>query len=124
MAYEIFDLLLLLGFTLRLMRLFGVDHLGRWYLQDPVLNWAWDRGQLVEVISDDEHDEYQQNGWRGKIWAGVSCTAFCLGFWITVAVIVSLYACGGPGEAATIWRYIAGAFALNYLAGHIHAKVD
>jgi hypothetical protein len=93
----VFDLLLLMGLTLRLTRFVTTDDLGKWWLQDH-------RGQ-------------------SRYWSGLDCP-FCVGFWIGVAALVSLAAVGGPGHAEQWWRYAAGAFTLNYLVGHLSARVD
>lgn len=102
------DILLALGLTLRLSRLVVTDDLGLWLLRIPAFNWAHSR-------------EPRGDGWRAKLQSGLSCP-FCVGFWIGVGVLVSLWLVGGPGHAHEAWRWVSGAFALNWVVGHIAAR--
>jgi hypothetical protein len=47
-----------------------------------------------------------------------------VGFWIGLAVLLSLLLVGGPGDADVWWRYATGAFALNYVVGHVSGRLD
>jgi len=108
-AMIVADLLLLLGLTLRLTRLVVADDLGAWYLRGPVEIWA----SLYDYPGD--------LGWRTKIAQGLSCP-FCVGFWIGAACALSLLLVGGPGDAPDWWRWIAGIFALNWVAAHLGSR--
>lgn len=115
MAMALFDLLLTVGFTLRLIRLVTADYIGLWLIDSPlhsVRQWAGVR-----------NDEGYPVTWRQKLWCGLRCP-HCVGFWLGIGVLTSLYASGGPGDAAILWRYIAGAFTLSYVTGHTSARVD
>lgn len=102
------DVLLALGLTLRLSRLIVADDIGLWFVRGPAAKWAIRR-------------EPRADGWRAKLQSGLSCP-FCVGFWIGCLVLLSLWLVGGPGDAAEPCRWIAGAFALNWIVGHIAAR--
>lgn len=102
------DILLALGLTLRLSRVVVTDDIGLWWVRVPAFNWAL-------------RHEPEANGWRAKLQEGLSCP-FCVGFWIGCLVLLSLWLVGGPGHAHEAWRWIAGAFALNWVVGHIAAR--
>lgn len=101
-------LALALGFTVRLNRLIMVDHLGQRWIISPALDWL------------DKHPRY------GGLVIGLWCP-FCIGFWVGCLVLGSLWAVGGPdgvGPLVETWRWVAGAFTLNYLAGHLNRTLD
>ena len=107
------DLLLALGFTLRLSRLVTSDTITDWWLRGPLDRWA------------DRKEPYHP-AWRTKLVSGLSCP-ICVGFWLTGLVVLSLAVMGGPaaeGTLALVWQYVALAFTLNYVAGHISARMD
>ena len=107
------DLFLAFGFTLRLSRLITSDTITDWWLRSPLDKWA----DLKEPVYP---------GWRAKLVSGLTCP-FCVGFWLTALVVLSLAVMGGPGAEGTlalVWRYVALAFTLNYVAGHISARLD
>ena len=97
------DLLLLLGFAARLIRLVAVDSIAS-YLRDWV-RWIGE----------------QVGGDRGLLWADelVTCP-FCVGFWISVGVVASWALVGDTAG----WRLTAAAFTLSYAAGHLVARLD
>lgn len=100
------DLLLALGLTLRLSRLITADDIGLWWVRVPAYQWA----------------RRYEMGWRGSLQSGLSCL-FCVGFWVGVAVLGSLAWAGGPGEAAELWRWVAGAFTMNWVAAHLGTRL-
>lgn len=106
---HLLDALLALGLTMRLTLLIVGDDLGLWWVRGPWATYAWNK-------------EGQEFGWRSKISDGLHCP-FCVGFWIGVLVLLSLWLAGGPGHAAEAWRWVAAAFALNYVAAHIGARL-
>jgi hypothetical protein len=97
------DLLLLLGFAARLIRLAVIDEIA-----SPARDLVRAAGQRLA-------------GDRGLVWADglVSCP-FCIGFWLSAALVAS-WALVGDTVA---WRLTAGAFALSYAAGHLVARLD
>jgi hypothetical protein len=106
MASMIFDLLLLVGFTLRTIRLVCTDTITDRYLRRHVVAWA----------------ERDDTGSR-EFWAdGLEC-GFCVGFWLTGLCLLSLYLAGGPGDAALWWHVLAGWFTLNYVTAHIWSRI-
>lgn len=108
---HLLDALLLLGLTVRLSRLVTTDDLGVWWVQNPAEDWAVHRKT--------------EDGRRRAInyVQGLQCP-FCVGFWIAVATTASLLLVGGPGHADEVWRWVAAAFTLNYVAAHISAALD
>ena len=124
------DVLLAVGLAMRLTRFVVTDDLGGWWIRHPVMR---------AVVRYEQHHPHTRRPdttvtmWRGETVAvrmpwrenlsdGLHCP-WCVGFWIDVAVLASLWAVGGPGDAAEPWRWIAAAFTLNYVAAHIGARL-
>ena len=97
--------LLVIG-TLRLVRLFIVDDLGRRMLI-PLESRL--RGRLSE----------------GKQWVadGFTCP-FCIGMWIGLAAVLSYPGLDFGQWALTAWRILFGALALNYVVAHLASRWD
>jgi hypothetical protein len=110
---EILDLLILILATARLTRLVIVDELGMWALRAP----------LYRAAGFDPLNGEEPATLRAKAVTGLTCP-FCVGFWLGLTLLVPLVLTGGPGHAAPAWEAAAGAFALNYLAGHLSAWAD
>lgn len=111
----IVDLLLLAALTARLVRLLITDDIGIWFVQEPLGDWVSEK-----VIAGSRRANLYM-----KLYRGLSCP-YCIGFWIGVAALTSLAAVGGPGaggSAIIVWRYVAGAFALNYVVSHISSRL-
>lgn len=112
MALFLFDLLLLLLVSLRLTRLVTTDNLpGQWWIYGPLYKRAYG------------HPSSTPTPRWAKYLEGLTCP-FCVGFWIGLAALVSLLLVGGPGDAAVWWRYATGAFALNWVVGHVANRLD
>lgn len=109
------DLLLATGATLRVTRLITTDHLGHWWITDPIRDAyqaaiGYSRGYRVKML--------------GYAEALVTCP-FCIGFWVGVGVLMSLSIGHGPGPSTwEPWRWITGALTLNYMVGHTAARLD
>lgn len=101
------DLLLVAGLTARLTRLVVADDLGRWWVQVPVFNWMATR---------------QVSPRWARYADGLRCP-FCVGFHLGWLVLLSLWLAGGPGHAAEWWRWVAGAFTLNYVVAHVGSRL-
>ena len=102
------DLVLLVLVSLRLTRLITTDSIpGQWWIYGPAYKRA---------------HQSQSARWP-KYVEGLTCP-FCVGFWIGAAAVLSLYLVGGPGDAADWWRWLTGAFALNYVVGHVSSRLD
>jgi hypothetical protein len=119
MALILFDLVLLAGVTARFSRFFTSDFLGDWWIVQPVQKWAASRD--LRRGSPIDGDGY---GRTERYVAKLFDCPFCIGQWIAFATVASLFAVGGPGDAAEWWRWVAGAFTLNYVIGHLSARLD
>jgi len=97
------DLLLLLGFAARLIRLAVVDDIA-----DPFRAWS--------VATVDRHLGGRAGEWMVALWG----CPFCVGFWISVGVVASWALVGDTAG----WRLTAVAFTLSYAAGHLVARLD
>jgi hypothetical protein len=106
------DLALALLATLRLTRLVTTDSIGQWWLYSPLYKRAYGRPSVTT----------KPRRWA-KYVEGLQCP-FCVGFWIGCLVLLSLWLVGGPGHAAEWWRWLAGAFALNYVVGQVSGRLD
>lgn len=104
------DVPLLVVGTLRLVRFFIVDDLGRRMLI-PL------ESRLRGRLSD------------GKQWVadGFTCP-FCIGMWIGAGVVGTYIAADLTAETLgwtlTAWRILFGALALNYVVAHLAARWD
>lgn len=104
------DLTILVLCSLRLTRLITTDSIpGQWWIYGPLYKKAYGHAA-------------PHSRWARYV-EGLTCP-FCVGFWICCAVVLSLYLVGGPGDAADWWRWLAGAFALNYVTGHVSSRLD
>jgi hypothetical protein len=99
---SLLDLALIVGFTARLIRLAAVDTAGEPFR--AAIRWA---GRWI-------------GGTEGYVRAQelVTCP-FCIGFWLSGAVVLSYVAAGGHG-----WRTVAAIFTLSYVAGHLVRVLD
>jgi hypothetical protein len=102
------DMALLLGGSLRLVRLAIMDDLGRRALLP-----------LEERLRDRLPEERQ---W---IADGFTCP-FCIGFWIGAVLLGTYWFAGyvSPEWMMVPWRLIMGSLALNYVVGHLVATLD
>lgn len=105
------DRMRLLGAVLRLTRLVTTDQVGQWWIKDPI--------DAAMTRYEDAHlDGPEPWWWRYR--SGLDCP-FCVGFWVglgALAVEVS------PLGRSRVWRGLTGALALNYLVGHVAARLD
>lgn len=121
-SLQILDVMLALGLTLRLVRLVVTDDLGLWFIRGPLSIWAYHKDSKTNADPRFGTPVYQPR-WRSKLASGLECP-FCVGFWIGCFVLLSLWAVGGPGSAWEPWRWVAGAFTLNWIAAHIGSRLD
>lgn len=109
------DVLLLAGLTARVSRFFTADYLGDWWVVGPLSAKAAAR------------DARWHGGFKSPTHRYVThlfdCP-FCIGFWVAVGTTISLLLAGGAGDASQWWRWVAGAFTLNYVVGHLSARLD
>lgn len=120
-AMQVLDVLLVLGFTLRLARLVITDDVGLWAVRGPASLWA-QRHDSEPYASPDEVGSVWVPRWRSKAVSGLLCP-FCVGFWLGCVVLASLWLLGGPGHAPDWWRYLSGVFTLNWCAAHIGSRL-
>lgn len=111
------DVLLALGLALRATRFVTNDSLSRWYLRQPLVRWSHTEA-FPNWDPDDPEFDYEPQTTRQRMVSGLYCP-WCVGFWLAALVLLSLYLVGGPGHAAEWWRWVAGAFTLNYVVVHI-----
>lgn len=131
------DVLLVLGLTLRFTRLVIVDDVGGWWLRGPAFRWAGPApslepiGEITNVSENDSGVAVEgifypvtktSLNWKQKLVSGLTCP-FCIGFWIGCAALASLAIVGGPGHAWEPWRWVAGAFTLNWFAAHLGSRL-
>lgn len=140
--------------TLRVTRVITTDWIGAWTLRWPAEKWAdtaerrahfeeWKR--MPAPRPPFEHWTPADIGprtWQGKLVKGLSCP-FCVGFWIGGAVLLFDRIFQGPWAMAPgkgviagnslsrqipvlgpLWLFAMAALALNYITGHIGARVD
>lgn len=105
------DIVLVVLLALRMTRFFTSDSLGLWWFYEPLHRKAYGRGSNVPTPK-----------WARYV-EGLTCP-FCVGFWCCALALLSLYIAGGPGHAWDLWRWVAAAFALNYVTGHVSARAD
>jgi len=96
---SLLDIALVLGLAARLTRLAVVDDIA-----EPA------RVALVKVMPT------RIVGW---VYALLTCP-FCIGFWLSVAVVLSWLAWG----STVLWQAVAAAFTVSYLVGHAVAHLD
>jgi hypothetical protein len=132
------DVLLLLGATLRVIRMVTTDDIpGQWYIYDPLDRWlhgapreqwrTYDRlhWQWQAMVADGHNPDTLVEplppppvGDRHLKWhrymEGLGCP-FCVGFWLTLAMVLVFALVGGPGDAADWWRWEAA---------HISSRMD
>lgn len=139
------DVLLMAGATARLSRLITTDHLGKWWIKDPI-DAAMDRYEVLhthpifpdgvdhgktaqDLLSSDYQGpavvgwEPEREPWWWKYRAGLDCP-FCIGFWLTGAVMLSRYLVGRDSRAVSVWRFVTGVLSLNYVVAHVSSRLD
>lgn len=99
------DSLLLIGSCLRLTRLATTDDLGALWLREPVERAVRERPHLHRYAD------------------GLYCP-FCVGFWVCLAGVSTYSVARRRPATLAAWRVVAGALSLNYLTGHVSARLD
>lgn len=114
-----------MGAAARLTRFVTSDKLGGWILVDPAKRWAW-RYEERAMLRDNAPSDWE-NGvmatWQAKLVSGLDCP-FCVGFWITLAVIVADKTLPEYGPTRTAFTTACSALAANYVIGHVSARLD
>ena len=96
------DVALLLGASVRLVRLAVVDTIA-----DPV------RAGIVAAAA-------RVSPAAGRWTLALIDCPFCIGFWICAATVASYLAAG----STVLWQAVAATLTLSYLAGHAVARLD
>ena len=109
-ALIVLDLVLLVLATLRVTRFFTSDSMGQWWFYAPLYKKAYGGGK------------HETPKWA-KYIEGLTCP-FCVGFWVGCLALLTLFIAGGLGDADAWWRWLAAAFALNWVVGHVASRVD
>lgn len=138
--------LLVLGATLRLTRFITSDTLGEWLIVGPLRRWAdgheaAHRAAVFEVVADVEGEELtpraarfmmtkqrqlresEPMSWQARLVSGADCP-FCWGFWVGVAVTALTVVLAPLGVVGLVWLGILAVLTLNYIVGHISARID
>ncbi len=76
----------------------------------------------AEFVTQD-YDPHDPWTWQAKLVKGLDCP-FCVGFWIGAGVLLSLAIARAVPPLLPLWRLALGAFALNYVTGHVSARID
>lgn len=122
-AYTWVDVLLALGFTLRLIQLVTRDDIAVWWVHQPLLRLGQRKGTWNEMHTPLGLERVFEFPRWFKYAQGLECM-WCVGFWLGALVLLSLKIAGGPGHAWEIWRWTAGAFALNYVAAVLQMRLS
>lgn len=125
--------------ALRLTRFVTSDYLGEWTIAGPAKRWAWRHDKPAPglssetVLASDPNLPRNVNeaaatpfghwGWRSKLVKGLDCP-FCVGFWLGVLVLLAELVAPRIPVVRHLWRFAAGALALNYVTGHVSARID
>lgn len=136
---QLVDVLIICLATLRLTRLVTTDDLGEWMLRGPLQSWAYRRDRAAENESREKLGlgplppfSRVPTGWRTKLTDGLDCP-HCVGYWLGLLVLLAALLAGAPSTLPwlassplplLVWRVICGSLALNYLVGHISARLD
>lgn len=103
--------------TARLTRFVTRDVLGEWTVVGPLRQWA-DRNEPGDVFGE------EATGPRHMAVTGLDCP-FCVGTWIGFGVLGSYAAARAAGpQALRAWRFVTSGLALNYVVGHVSARID
>lgn len=123
------NLILAVLATLRLTRLMTTDYWGEWLVVRPAKRWAgrYESAEISRRIAAEEHhrdnDPHDPWTWQARLVSMFDCP-FCWGFWAGVGVLLSLAIARAVPPLLPAWRFVMGAFALNYITGHVSARLD
>lgn len=115
---RIVDFALAVGASARLSRLVITDDLGQWWIKQPIDD-AMDRYAANERLL---YGHEALEPWWWKYRSGLDCP-FCVGFWLGAGVLVTGAVAASHPRARSLWRFGAGALALNYVAAHLGSRL-
>jgi hypothetical protein len=102
----------MLGAALRGTRFVVRDDVpGQLWIKEPLDAWLLDNGESGERF----------RRW-GSYRDGLDCP-FCVGQWVAFAVVGSYALVRRRRQALAVWRGLAGALTLNYVAAHIGTRL-
>lgn len=111
------DLTLTVLASARLTRFVITDSMGKWWIKDPI-------DEAMTGYSLEATEYALRTGtaavepWWWKYREGLDCP-FCVGFWLGSGVLAAHAATAHRPRARKVWRFAAGAFALNYVTAHL-----
>lgn len=115
MTWWIFaDLVLALGFGLRLTRLVTTDKITEWLILNRLWRWADYTTPL---------EEFEPTTPRTRLVYSLSCP-WCVGFWVSAIVVISMHLAWSFPDWTWLWRMIATIFTINWVAATIHTKLE
>lgn len=137
--------------VLRLTRFVTSDWLGEWWLVAPAKRWAADaeldyrtavhtttqefrKIPLSEIADPAMFDRIVAEreatltsdaplSWQARLVKGLDCP-FCVGFWLGAAVLLGSLTVGRAPLLGQVWRFVLTALGLNYVVGHVSARLD
>lgn len=119
---------LILLATLRLTRFVTSDHLGHWWLVQPARRWALESSRYGH-FGDHEADDLWEEAANlpdppapVKLVKGLDCP-FCVGFWLGALILLG-DTIVGKSPLRPLWALGLATFSLNYVVGHISARID
>ena len=122
----------------RLSRFVTSDSLGDWLIVRPAQKWAIrhegeavdsvdcvinQSGEIMETVEHSSGEVEPENGLRSKAVSGLECP-FCVGFWIGAGVLAADAALPERGVLRRLYDFGTKALAMNYVVGHVSAKLD
>jgi len=110
----------------RATRFFTSDTLGEWTIVGPAKRWAFRHEapeEFRDLVDDPQPTPEAHWGWRSKLTKGLDCP-FCIGFWLGALILLGEVTVGRVPVLRQLWRFAIAAFALNYVAGHVSARLD
>jgi hypothetical protein len=120
------DLALILLGALRLTRFITSDKLGYWWVVQPARRWAMYGTALYHSPAEVIEAEWEGGAPttpRQRLVSGLDCP-FCVGFWLGALALVGTLLIGRVPVLGALWRLGLGALGLNYIVGHISARLD
>lgn len=88
--------------------------------KQSVIATAADEAEQAYRESYSEKDPYT---WQAKVVSGLECP-YCASYWVGAGVLLSGLLVQRHPVARSIWRFVTGTLALNYLAAHTSSRLD
>lgn len=124
--------ILVAGAAVRLTRFITTDTLGEWTIRNPAKRWG-EKADIEYIKQAEASRKTEELAARleneepltpqSKLASGLECP-FCVGFWISLIILLIDRVLPSRGILRTLWRVISGALTLNYVTAHISARLD